>query len=152
MIRDMLLNEAEILSGIAFRSKAHWGSTAEFIERCRTELSVSAEYFEHNPTFVFVRDAAPIGFCSLERLSSTRVEPGHLFVDPSQMSQGDGRMLIDHACQQAQSRSYQTLVIQSDPNAERFYLAFGARRAGSWQSSSIPDRLLPLLELELNDP
>ena len=82
MIRDMLLNEAEILSGIAFRSKAHWGSTAEFMERCRTELSVSAEYFEHNPTFVFVRDAATIGFCSLERLSSTRVEVGNSALTP----------------------------------------------------------------------
>jgi predicted acetyltransferase len=40
------------------------------------------------------------------------------------------------------------LAIQADPNAEPFYLSRGAVRVGTEPSQSIPDRVLPLLELD----
>lgn len=41
------------------------------------------------------------------------------------------------------------LSIQADPNAERFYLAAGARRTGATESSSIAGRMLPTLDIDL---
>lgn len=42
LIRLARVTEAEILSDLALRSKAHWGYDAEFIEACRDELTVDA--------------------------------------------------------------------------------------------------------------
>jgi len=39
-IRDAVPNEAEHLSDIAMRSKAYWGYSDAFLEKCRDELSV----------------------------------------------------------------------------------------------------------------
>ena len=148
MIRKALFSETEVLSEIAFRSKAYWGYSAEFMEACRAELSITTLYLEHHSTFVLERDATAIGFYTLERLSSTEVELGHLFVEPDEIGRGYGGLLIAHACEQARVLHYRTLVIQSDPGAEGFYIASGARRVSSKQSLSVRDRSLPLLELE----
>ena len=40
-------------------------------------------------------------------------------------------------------------MIQSDPNAEGFYLAAGAKNIGVRESASIPGNQLPLLEIVL---
>ena len=34
--------EADALSALAFRSKAYWGYGAEFLEACRSELTLTA--------------------------------------------------------------------------------------------------------------
>ncbi len=40
-IRDARPGEAGELSGLAFRSKAHWGYSTAFMEACRSELAVT---------------------------------------------------------------------------------------------------------------
>ena len=42
-----------------------------------------------------------------------------------------------------------TLTIQGDPNAEKFYLAAGARHSGTRESASIPGRFLPTFSISL---
>jgi len=42
-----------------------------------------------------------------------------------------------------------TLVIQSDPNVEKFYRAAGGRSIEMRESASIPGRNLPLFIIEL---
>lgn len=150
MIRLAQKNETEILSHIAYCSKAHWGYSTEFMETCRAELSITSEYLQSNPTFVLLLDGEPIAFYTLERLTNEKVELGHFFVVPDQMGRGWGRRLIAHACEEARKGGYQAIVIQSDPNAEAFYIAFGAERVGSKESLSFPGRRLPLLELKLD--
>lgn len=41
------------------------------------------------------------------------------------------------------------LIIQGDPNAERFYLAAGAVLTGTRESGSIPGRYLPTFAINL---
>jgi hypothetical protein len=41
------------------------------------------------------------------------------------------------------------MVWQSDPQAEGFYLAMGARRAGASESTVTPGRMLPLMRFQL---
>lgn len=150
MIRAAVPEEAERLSDLAFRSKAHWGYTRAFMEACRAELSISPEYIQQNRTFVRLRGDAPLGFYTLEALAPTEVELGHLFVEPAELRRGVGRELMAHAREEARTRGYQRLVIQGDPHVARFYQACGARRVGSKPSASIPGRLLPLFALELS--
>jgi GNAT superfamily N-acetyltransferase len=150
MIRRAAPADAQALSELAFRSKGYWGYSPEFMEACRAELSVSASDLERHPTFVLTGSGQFLGFYSLERLSQTHVELGHLFVEPSEIGSGHGRALMAHAQEQARRRGFRVLVIQGDPNALGFYEACGARRVGSQASSSIPGRWLPLLEIHLS--
>jgi hypothetical protein len=41
------------------------------------------------------------------------------------------------------------LIIQGDPNAERFYIAAGGVRTGTRESASIPGRFLPTFAIDL---
>jgi len=89
------------------------------------------------------------GFDSLELLSDTEIDLVHLFVDPEFIGIGIGLQLLDHACQTARELGFDKLSIQGDPNAERFYLRCGAERVGERESASIPNRMLPLFEIQL---
>ena len=52
MIRRANVSEVESLSDIAYRSKAHWGYTREFMDACRDELTLSAEFVRANRVYV----------------------------------------------------------------------------------------------------
>ena len=43
------------------------------------------------------------------------------------------------------------MTFESDPNAEAFYLAMGAVRTGSVESTITPGRFLPLMRFSLKD-
>ncbi len=142
-------DEARHLSELALRSKAVWGYGPEFMAACRDELTLSPSYVDTTPTFVAESRGTPISFYSLERLCTSQVELGFLFVEPAAIGQGHGRRLIEHAKAEARARGYATMVIQGDPNAEGFYRAAGGRLAGTKESLSIPGRILPLFHVDL---
>lgn len=72
-------------------------------------------------------------------------ELSDLWLDPQVIGHGHGGRLLRHALAVAAERGYEALVIESDPNAEGFYLAMGAARIGDRQSPS--GRTLPLLRI-----
>lgn len=152
MIRRARASEFETLSDIAYESKAHWGYTREFMLACREELTITAAYILEHLVCVLEWGHEPVGFYSLEKCSESRVELGHLFVIPDQIGRGRGRALIFHALAEAKHMGFETLIIQADPNAEAFYLECGASTRGSRASASIPDRVLPLLEIRVQGP
>ena len=69
----------------------------------------------------------------------------HLWVQPDSMGKGVGRALLQHAQGQAKT----ALLIDSDPHAEAFYIACGARRVARIPAPipQQPDRFLPRMEL-----
>ncbi len=71
----------------------------------------------------------------------------HLWVLPARMGSGIGRTLVRHLLTLVRARGGHGLRIASDPNAEAFYLRFGARRVGEVPSTPT-GRTLPLLLLD----
>lgn len=147
-IRPARAGEAGLLSDLALRSKAHWGYDADFLEACRAELTVSADYITSAPVFVLEEDGRVVGFYGL-REQGTELELLYLFVEPAAIGGGHGRRLWEHATGTAARLGFQTLTIESDPYAEAFYLAMGARRVGEVSSTLRAGRTLPLLEFHL---
>ena len=96
-IRQALPSEVEYLSELAFRSKAYWGYSDQFMKACLEELTVDECYIENNPTFVIEAAGNAVGFYSLERISAAEVELSLLFVEPDFIGKGYGRKLITHA-------------------------------------------------------
>jgi GNAT superfamily N-acetyltransferase len=148
-LRRALPEEAAPLSALAFRSKAHWGYSDDFMRACRAELSLSPAYIHTHPTFVLESNGEVIGFYALERLSGDEVELGYLFVEPAAIGRGHGRWLIEHAKAQAVALGFRTMVIQGDPHAEKFYRKAGGERSGFRESASIPGRDLPLFRIDV---
>ncbi len=152
MIRPATHADCDALSRLAFRSKAHWGYSPEFMAQCRAELSIGVDAVDEDEIYVLEADDGKgliEGFYSLERSSERRVELGHFFVDPDAMGRGHGRRMMDHAVAAARALGFDTLEIQADPNAEAFYSRCGARTVGQRASASVADRSLPLMELAL---
>ena len=54
IIRRAARHEAGALSRLAMRSKASWGYDADFMERCRPELTVSEAHILERPICVAV--------------------------------------------------------------------------------------------------
>ena len=151
-IRQALPDEAEHLSGLAFRSKSYWGYSDQFMKACLEELTVDECYIENNPTFVIEAGGNTRGFYALEHISTTEVELSFLFVDPAFIGKGYGRKLIMHAQEEARHLGYSRMIIQGDPNAERFYRSAGCLLVGTRKSASIPNRELPIFHIDLQEP
>jgi GNAT superfamily N-acetyltransferase len=154
LIRPARVDEARLLSELALRSKAHWGYSPEFLEACRAELSYGEGQLLSACMRFFVLESARriVGFYALERQSRTDYELDALFVEPAFIGRGFGRLLIEHAKTVASAMGGTKLIIQGDPNAERFYLAMGGVLTGIQESGSIPGRFLPTFSVDLREP
>jgi N-acetylglutamate synthase-like GNAT family acetyltransferase len=152
VLRPAGIGEQLVLSDLAFRSKAHWGYSDEFMEHCRAELSVSESNLasEHMHYVVAEKDNKIVGFYALERISDQEIELGALFVDPGWLRQGIGKTLMEHCKSKAIALGARFIVIQSDPNAAPFYQTAGGIYVRQRASESIPGRTLPVYRIELN--
>lgn len=129
-IRNASRTDADQLNAIALQAKAHWGYTADQLEQWRDSLSTDPQSIERWPTFVAEDQGHAIGF--------TQINPDleiwelvSLFVLPEHIGRGVGRALLKEAVATANKAGQSTLHIDSDPNAEPFYLACGAVRIGA---------------------
>jgi GNAT superfamily N-acetyltransferase len=137
--------EADALTSLALRSKAHWGYDTAFMEVLRPILTVTEDDLTESPVRVLDASRGPIGFYRLTG-APPRGELEDLWLDPSTIGHGAGRRLFEHALQTASALGFTKLSIEADPNAEGFYLAMGAVRVGERLSPS--GRTLPLLEVQ----
>jgi len=144
-IRRARPEEAERLTALVLRSKAHWGYDADFMARCRDELAVTAARIGRELLFVYDAGDGPEGTCELT-VDGDEGEIGLMFVDPASMGKGIGAALWRYVEAEAVRQGVRRLVIDSDPQAEGFYQAMGARTIGTAPSGSIPGRTLPHLE------
>ncbi|MGD6745470.1 GNAT family N-acetyltransferase [Streptomyces sp. BH106] len=147
-LRPARPDEAERLSALALRSKAHWGYDEAFMAACVDELTLHPSEVTRRRTTVAVDadDGRLLGLVTLEGAPPVG-ELGLMFVDPDAMGLGVGRLLFGHVRDTAREAGFARVSWAADPNAVPFYEAMGARHAGAIPSGSIPGRVLPLMEL-----
>ncbi len=144
VIRPARPGEAASLSALALRSKAHWGYDEAFLDSIQGLLTLGEADLASDIVWVLEHDGEPVGFSRVTG-APPEGELADLWLDPSAIGTGLGRRLAGHALAKASDAGFQTLLIESDPNAEGFYEALGARRIGERRSPS--GRLLPLLRI-----
>ena len=141
--------EADELSALARRSKAHWGYDANFLELVREAMTLRAEDIEHHEVWIIEADSGePIGYHRV--IPGDPAELEDLWVDPSAIGTGVGRRLFEHAVEVARNSGATALEIDADPHAVGFYERMGAVRIGETVSTIIPGRSLPRLRLILD--
>lgn len=148
-LRRATAADADALSALAFRSKTSWGYDREFMERAHPALSVPAQYLEESAVYVLMRDGAIAGFFGFIVKSGEAVL-NDFWIEPASIGTGLGRILWQHVLERAAALGYGKFLIQSDPNAEGFYLHMGAQRAGT-RIAPETGRALPLLQYDMRE-
>lgn len=149
-IRRATVAEAQLLSDLAMRSKAHWGYDDAFMEACRAELTVTPETIRAGGVYVCERaDGSIAGFFDV-RPQGGVAEVYDVFVDPDAIGEGVGRQLWQRLEQRVVELGLDTICVDADPNAVGYYEHMGARVVGEAPSGSIPGRMLPRLAKRLD--
>jgi predicted N-acetyltransferase YhbS len=149
-VRAARREEADLLTALCVRSKAHWGYDGAFMAGARASLVVHAAQIDGGDVWLAERDGAVAGMVALAAMTQPGlVDLDKLFVEPAHIGSGVGRALMDFAVAEARRRGYARMAILADPNAARFYERFGAAYIADKASDAIPGRLLPYFELAL---
>ncbi len=142
--------DAATLTAIAFAAKRHWGYPEPWIEEWRELLTIRPKFLARHESFAAVIHGRIVGFHALG-VRRGQLYLLHLWVRPEAMGQGVGRNLFLHAVGQARGLGFKTLLIESDPNAEGFYLRMGAKRVRlTLGKVAGKPRRLPVLAYELD--
>jgi GNAT superfamily N-acetyltransferase len=144
-VRTARPGEAEALTALAVRSKAHWGYDDAFMRMSEASLTVSDADIALGRVLVAERQGLLFGMAKVEPDG----ELGMMFVDPLCLNRGVGRALFDAAVALARRLGAQRMAILADPNAAPFYERMGARFVSHAPSDAIPGRTLPLYEYDL---
>ena len=148
-IRTARPGEAEDLTALCVRSKAHWGYDAAFMEMSAAALTVSEADIALGRVLVAVAaDGRVIGMACVVP-DGEAADLNALFVDPPAIGSGAGRLLFDESIGLARALGARRLTILADPNAAPFYERMGARYLRHAPSDAIPGRTLPFYECDL---
>lgn len=145
VIRRAQAGEAETLTALCVRSKAHWGYDPEFMRLSKGSLTVSDAAIASGRVLVAICDDRIAGLARVELDG----ELGMMFVDPPAMGRGVGQALFVAATALARRLGARSMPILADPNAAPFYERMGARFVSHAPSDAIPGRTLPLYEYDL---
>jgi GNAT superfamily N-acetyltransferase len=146
-VRRARPEEAEALSALARRAKAHWGYDAEFMDRVSGAMTLSPADIEAHDVWVLDEEAGVAGFVRVILGDPAEVED--MWVDPAAIGAGHGRHLFQHAIGIARAAGASALELDADPNAVGFYARMGMQHIGDTPSTLISGRSLPRMRLDL---
>lgn len=141
-------NDNEILTEITKRSKAYWGYSEEQILQWIDNLTISKEYIENNPVFKLVNDNTIIGYYSYLIKDEKNIKLDNLFLLPEYIGKGFGKYLINDFLNRMRIEKFEKIILDSEPNAEEFYLKIGFKKIGQFETS-IKNRFMPIMEMIL---
>lgn len=142
-------DDHEMLSEITKKSKAFWGYSNEQMQLWDAALTITKEYVETNFTYKFVHENRIIGYYSYFKIDTTIIKLDNLFLLPEYIGKGFGNHLMqDFLNRIKENREIKKVLLDADPNAEKFYQKFGFTTIGQLETS-IKNRFLPVMELSL---
>lgn len=144
LFRTPTVEELPALSALCFRSKAIWGYDNDFMEACRSELSIEPRELQSTSIAVAEDNGKIVGVAQIKVVGG-QADLVKLFVEPAALRGGVGKALFAWAIDTAVSMGADDLVIEADPDAAPFYRRMGAEDRGFAPSGSIRGRLLPKL-------
>ena len=142
------INDNEILTAITKKSKAYWGYSEEQILKWNTNLTVSQDYIKENNTFKLIKDKTIIGYYSYIIKEEKIVKLDNLFVLPEYIGKGFGKYLMDDFLNRMRKEEIEKVTLESEPNAEKFYLKIGFKKIGAFETL-IKNRFMPIMEMNL---
>ncbi|MCB0422346.1 MAG: GNAT family N-acetyltransferase [Bdellovibrionales bacterium] len=144
-IRQAHIHEGNFLSELTLESKAYWGYSKDFLEKCRPHLKVTQKDIAQWPVKVLERDHEILGYFSLKTIDAeNRLD--NLWLLPKFIGKGFGRLLFLDAIQEAKQLEWKFFRLASEKNAIGFYKKLGAQLIGEIPSRLGNDIFLPHME------
>lgn len=122
--RDAIPEDAERLTALARLAKASWDYPEAWLNEWRDDLRFTPTYIVDNKVLVAISEEKIVGVVALEWADQPVLE--HLWIAPKFQRQGLGKRLVERALVIAKECGWDSLVVQSDPNASQFYQSVGA--------------------------
>jgi len=149
--RRAMASDAENLTALMRRAKAHWGYPEEWMQAWQQELTMTPEWINNNTVVLLIVNHNVIGFYGLE-FQTNVAYLNHLWIEPHFIGVGFGKALFLNACQNVGDANYSIVELNADPNAEDFYLHLGAIRVGEVYGEVLgTPRVLPKLQVILSN-
>lgn len=150
IIRKAKPQDAEKMTQIAMRSKAHWGYSDELLSLWKEDLKVTPEFLKSAIGYVVECDDVMIGYWVREAIQADQLTQGFLFIEPEFIGSGCGRLLFDALKNGMQERGIHSFTFEADPNAAGFYLKMGGVKIGEKESKVVKGRKLPIIKIQLD--
>lgn len=149
IVRRAAPDLAKDLTSIAIRSKGYWGHTEAWLNRWGRDLHLTPAYILSNEVHVCEVEGAITGFYALLHKSPVAILD-HLWVRPTWIGRGCGRLLFEHAAHLASTLGALAMDWVADPNAAGFYERMGGRSIRRIQSEM--ERSLSVMRIDLENP
>jgi hypothetical protein len=144
-LRSATAADAEALTRLAWEGKRHWGYPEPWLIAWGEALAITPQYIESNEVLCFEQAGQMIGFVAFT-CANGQFWLDHFWLHVPLIATGRGRQMFRLAIGHLRSRGVDRFMIESDPNAEGFYLHMGCRRVASKVSRLAgTERLLPVL-------
>lgn len=122
-------HEAEALTALIMRSKAHWGYSQQQLDGWRSALTISAEAISRDAVYCAEVDGRLAGVAHLKLLNATEALLDDLFIEPAFIGAGIGAALWRQAVAVARQHGATAIVLDADRHAIPFYQHMGAELA-----------------------
>ncbi|KQT18002.1 hypothetical protein ASG31_04495 [Chryseobacterium sp. Leaf404] len=137
-----------ILTEITKKSKAYWGYSNEQMEEWSDLLTIKEEYIKNNEIYKLLIDNSTVAYYSFFSINENTVKLDNLFVLPDEIGKGYGKLLMNDFIFIVKKNKTKRIILDADPNAQKFYESFGFSNIGQVETS-IKDRFLPIMELKI---
>ena len=145
IIQPASITNAQELTDLTKKSKAYWGYSATQIEFWNEELTITPHYIAETETFVLINGQDILGYYSFVEISPEMVKLDNMFLLPSEIGKGFGRLLMVDFLERLKTRGYTHVKLDAEPGAQKFYEKFGFEVVDKLHSSII-GRFLPVME------
>jgi len=140
--------DAKDLTELTINSKSYWSYSLDQIAQWKDDLTISFEYINQAEVYKLIDENQLIGYYSYLELNNKKVKLDNIFLEPDFIGKGYGKVMMSHFIQHVKDKGYERIHLESEPNAENFYQNLGFKVI-DWLESSIKNRFLPIMELEI---
>ena len=141
------IHDHEVLTEITKKSKAYWGYSDEQMNEWSDSLTIKENYIKSSEIYKLLINNLAIAYYSYFNINEDTVKLDNLFVLPDQIGKGYGKLLMNDFILKIEQNKTKRIILDADPNAQKFYESFGFIKIGQIETS-IKDRFLPIMELK----
>jgi len=141
------IHDHEVLTEITKKSKAYWGYSDEQMNEWSDSLTIKESYIKSSEIYKLLINNLAIAYYSYFNINEDTVKLDNLFVLPDQIGNGYGKLLMNDFILKIEQNKTKRIILDADPNAQKFYESFGFIKIGQIETS-IKDRFLPIMELK----
>ena len=146
-IKKAVIKDTQELTELTMRSKSYWGYSQQQMQAWEGDLTVSENEITHEEVYKLVHEEKIIGYYSFYKKNDAELKLERVFVDPQFIRCGLGKRLIIDFFKRVEKTKFERIIVDADPNAEKFYSRLGFKVVGKLESS-IENRYLPIMEMK----